>query len=73
MLYHSWYANLKPNKIAYNNIKYQRIDPVLREQKRRAWNQPVLWPLVLAAILLAAFALPAVIAWRRREQGAARP
>jgi len=72
-LYHSWYANLKPNKIAYNTVKYQRVDPALREQKRREWNQPVWWPLALGAVLLVVFALPAVIAWRRREQGAARP
>ena len=72
-LYHAWYSNLKPNKIAYNTLKYQRIDSALREQKRREWNPPLWWPLVLGALVLIAFALPAVIAWRRRERGTAQP
>jgi len=72
-LYHAWYNNLKPNKIAYNTLKYQRIDSALREQKRREWNSPLWWPLVLGALVLIAFALPAVIAWRRRERGTAQP
>lgn len=72
-LYHAWYRNLKPNKIAYNTLKYQRIDSALREQKRREWNAPLWWPLALGALVLIAFALPAVIAWRRRERGTAHP
>src|ERR1035437_2516898 len=72
-LYHAWYSNLKPNKIAYNTLKYQRIDSALREQKRREWNPPLWWPVVLGALVLIAFALPAVIAWRRRERGTAQP
>jgi oligopeptide transport system substrate-binding protein len=72
-LYHSWYGNLKPNNIAYNTVKYQRIDVQLRKQKRREWNQPVWWPLILGVLVLIAFALPAVAAWRRRERGTARP
>jgi oligopeptide transport system substrate-binding protein len=71
-LYHAWYGNLKPNKIAYNTMKYQRIDSALREQKRREWNQPVWWPALLGALALIAFALPAVFAWRRHERGLGR-
>src|SRR3990172_8329941 len=72
-LYHSWYGNLKPNKISYNTVKYQRIDATLRAQKRRDWNHSVLWPLGLLAMLLAAFTAPAVVAYIRRERAAARP
>jgi len=71
-LYHAWYGNLKPNKIAYNTMKYHRIDSALREQQRRAWNQPVWWPSVLGVLVLIAFALPALFAWRRHERGTAR-
>ena len=71
-LYHAWVTNLKPNKIAYNTVKYQRIDPQLREQQRHAWNQPLWWPLVLVLFALAGLTLPALVAWRRRERGTAR-
>ncbi len=73
VLYHQWYGNLKPNKIAYNTVKYQRIDGALRERLRREWNRPLLWPIGLGAALLILSALPAFVAWRRRERGAARP
>ena len=71
-LYHAWYGNLKPNKIAYNTMKYQRVDSALREQQRRERNQPVWWPAVLGVLVLIAFALPAVFAWRRHERGTAQ-
>ncbi len=70
-LYHAWYHNVKPNKIANNTLKYQRIDPVLREAKRREWNRPILWPFVLGMLLLLLFTLPALRTWYRREQSAA--
>ncbi|MCX7184361.1 MAG: ABC transporter substrate-binding protein [Nitrosospira sp.] len=68
-LYHAWYGNVKSNKLSHNNIKYFRIDGSLREQKRREWNEPVLWPAVLGLLVLVASLTPAVIAYRRREQG----
>jgi ABC-type oligopeptide transport system substrate-binding subunit len=71
-LFHSWMKNVKPNKISYNTLKYHRIDPALREKLRREWNQPSLWPIGLAVLVLAAFAWPAVASYRRREKGAAR-
>ena len=71
-LYHAWYSNLKPNKISYNTVKYQRIDTALRGQQRREWNQAVLWPIGLLALLLAGFTAPAVLAYLRRERSAGR-
>ena len=55
-LAHAWNSNGKPNQMANNGIKYQRIDAAMRTQKRAEWNRPVLWPfalLLLAALLLA--------------------
>jgi ABC-type transport system substrate-binding protein len=68
VLYHDWYHNAKTNLMANNGLKYRRIDPQLREQKRQAWNQPVVWPLGVLALLLVLAMLPAVIAYRRHEQ-----
>lgn len=68
-LYHSWYGNVKPNRLSNNNVKYLRIDGVLREQKRREWNEPVIWPAIAGLIALAGSLLPAVLVYRRRERG----
>ncbi|VAW72852.1 ABC transporter, substrate-binding protein (cluster 5, nickel/peptides/opines) [hydrothermal vent metagenome] len=67
VLYHDWYFNAKPNLMANNTLKYKRIDPALREQKRHEWNQPVVWPLGLIALILAMMIFPAVIGYKRHE------
>jgi ABC-type transport system substrate-binding protein len=69
---HAWLKNRKPSDVGHNNLKYQRLDVVQREQKRLAWNHPVLWPLVLGAILLALVLAPAILGYRRRERSVAR-
>jgi len=72
-LAHGWVYNVKPNTMANNELKYQRIDPVLREQRRDQWNRPVYEPLIIVVLLVIAGVAPAVIAWRRRERGQAGP
>ena len=67
VLYHDWYSNAKPNLMANNTLKYRRVNPEVRELKRRAWNQPVLWPLGMLVLLLVVAVVPAVIAYRRHE------
>lgn len=68
ILFHSWMFNQKPNQMARNGLKVQRLAPVLREQKRAQWNRPVLWPLLVGLALLGAITVPAVAAYRRREK-----
>ena len=70
-LAHQWVYNRKPNKMANNTLKYQRIDPVLRERLRDEWNPPVLWPLGLLVLVLVALLLPAIALYRRRERAGA--
>jgi oligopeptide transport system substrate-binding protein len=72
-LRHSWVANAKPNDMAGNTIKYLRLDVARREALRREWNRPVVWPAVLIALGILLSAIPAVVAYRRRERMAARP
>jgi ABC-type oligopeptide transport system substrate-binding subunit len=71
-LAHRWIANVKPNQIARNGLKYQRIDPQLRAQQRAQWNQPVLWPIALVVAGLLALVIPAIAGYRRRERMAGR-
>lgn len=67
-LFHAWYKNLKPARMIVNRLKYNRIDPVLREQKRQQWNQAEFWPLWLIAAALGAAVYPAVRAYQRRRR-----
>lgn len=70
-LTHAWLSNRKPNKVAHNTLKYQRIDAKLRAEKRSEWNRPVLWPLLVLFAVLAAAIAPAFRAWRRHEKARA--
>ena len=72
-LFHGWLANVKPNNMARNGLKYLRVATKERAAARRAWNQPVLWPLALIVLALVLSAIPAVRSYRRRERMAARP
>ena len=71
-LHHAWVRNRKPNQMANNGLKYQRIDPQLRSQRRREWNQPVLWPAVALLVAVGLSLVPAVRTYRRRERQTAK-
>ncbi|MES9870359.1 MAG: ABC transporter substrate-binding protein [Sedimenticola sp.] len=71
-LFHSWYRNVKPNLMANNTLKYKRLEPELRQQKRNEWNPPVLWPVITLLVVLVLSAIPAVRIYRRHERSAAR-
>ena len=71
-LRHAWLTNRKPSKVGHNTLKYQRVDAVLREQRRGEWNRPVVWPVLLLAILFGAALWPAWRGYRRREKATAR-
>ncbi|MBK1718807.1 ABC transporter substrate-binding protein [Thiocystis violacea] len=70
-LHHRWLHNAHPNQMANNSLKYRRLDPESRQEARRDWNQPVLWPLWAIAALVAALVLPVVWMVRRRERSTA--
>ena len=72
-LHHAWVHNRKPNKMANNSLKYERLDPRLREDMRAAWNEPLVWPALLIALLLAISVIPAILTFRRRERATAAP
>jgi ABC-type transport system substrate-binding protein len=71
-LAHAWLTNVKPNQMARNGLKFYRLDTAVRETDRAAWNRPDLWPIGLGLLALAAAAVPAVVAFRRRERAPAR-
>ncbi len=70
-LYHSWYQNVKPNRISNNNLKYFKIDANFREKQRLAWNEPVLWPIGLIFMLLIISFMPVIKTFYRHERSTA--
>jgi ABC-type transport system substrate-binding protein len=72
-LAHAWVHNRKPNKMANNGLKYQRIDPQLRQARRAEWNRPNVWPLLVAVAVVAALLWPAIATYRRRERARGKP
>ena len=68
---HGWLNNRKPNNVANNTLKYQRVDAAVRQHSRDEWNRPVRWPLVAIGLGLLLTALPAWRTYRRRERGTA--
>jgi oligopeptide transport system substrate-binding protein len=70
-LRHTWLKNRKPTKVGNNTLKYQRIDVAARQSLRDRWNNPVIWPLALAASFLVLLSLPAILSHRRREAATA--
>jgi len=69
-LHHAWFGNVKPNLMANNTLKYQRIDALARAKKRAQWNRPVLWPVAGLGIVLVLAIAPALVSYRRREKAA---
>ena len=66
-LRHVWVKNAKPNLMANNTLKYQRMEPQVRATLQQQWNQPVVWPLYVLAGLLLLVLLPAWIGYRRKQ------
>ena len=73
VLNNAWVYNSKPHGISKSVLKYLRIDPEERSRMQAAWNDPVLWPLVLVALIILVTALPGYVAYRRRLNHRIRP
>ncbi|MGB5179312.1 MAG: ABC transporter substrate-binding protein [Gammaproteobacteria bacterium] len=70
-LNHGWVKNSKPNLMANNTLKYQRLEPALRAALQAEWNRPVRWPLYAIAIIVILVLLPAFAGFRRQQRRSA--
>lgn len=71
-LHHGWYRNANPHLMANNTLKYRAVDGAARAQAQAAWNRPVLWPVLLAVLVLLLSLVPALRGYRARERERAR-
>jgi len=67
-LYHEWLSYVKPTGMSYPTLKYRSVDPDLRARRRQEWNEPVLWPLYAALVLLVVVLVPGVVTFLRERQ-----
>lgn len=70
-LSHKWNHLTKPNPMARNTLKYERLNAPLRTTSRHKWNQPIIWPFVAFGVFLLIIILPLIFVYRRRERGSA--
>jgi ABC-type transport system substrate-binding protein len=70
--FHAWVHNGKPAILIRDMAPYYRIDAAERARRQAAWNAPVLWPLALAALCVAALGAALWRQHRRRERLTAR-
>ena len=67
-LYHSWYHNVWSNPLANNSLKYKRIDAQQRVAMQKAWNAPVLWPMILVVLVILMAIYPLRNAYQKRQK-----
>ena len=72
-LYHEWFTNAKPMTIGGGTLKYQRLNPELREIRREQWNTPIWWPVAVALALFLLASAPAIYTVWKRERGIETP
>ncbi len=58
MLAQKWLYPVKPNSMANNTFKYQRLNPQLRLESIKKWNQPILWPLLILVLVILGLIIP---------------
>jgi ABC-type transport system substrate-binding protein len=69
-LYHGWLKNNLPHAIAFNTLKYRRIEVEKRTEFRRRHNRPEWWPVIAAGLLVLVSGVPAMRAAMRHFQEA---
>ncbi len=72
LAFQQWVSNGKPSILIRDMAKYYKLDPQLRAAKQAEWNAPVLWPMALLGLALAALVWVARRSFKARETATAR-
>ncbi|MBP9721616.1 MAG: ABC transporter substrate-binding protein [Gammaproteobacteria bacterium] len=65
-LEHGWNNVSKPFTIGNNNLKYRSLDSKARIKQQIAWNQPILWPIIVFILLFFIILIPVIISYYRK-------
>ena len=71
MLSQTWTSPMKSDPLIADILKYIAIDVPKRNELRKTWNQPILWPIALFVLLCFIFIIPFVCAYYKRQRSAA--
>jgi len=58
LLSHQWLALRKPNSMANNTLKYQRLVSLQRNALQKQWNKPIIWPLLVILLIIILIFIP---------------
>ena len=72
LAFQQWVTNGKPSILIRDMAKYYRIDPQLRAARQHEWNAPVVWPMGVLALGLAAVVWVGRRSFKARETATAR-
>lgn len=72
ILSQQWVDPMKSSSLIINTLKYMSINVPLREDLRRMWNKPVLWPMGVGLLISIVVLLPFFISYRKRQQQCAK-
>ncbi|MCG8587865.1 MAG: ABC transporter substrate-binding protein [Proteobacteria bacterium] len=67
-LYHGWLHHQKPFGMSFPMTKYWDLDAAGRSELRRAWNEPVTWPVYALVAAAAVVVLPGIRTFLRERQ-----
>lgn len=66
ILRHQWNGPTKAMAFGNNALKYQRLNPILRAEKRAEWNRPHWGPLLILGLFFAVILVPVIINYWRK-------
>lgn len=68
MLAHEWITHIKPHPLesSMGVLRYFRIDRTLRDVRRKLWNRPMVWPLVVLLVGGILLVLPGIRAYIKK-------
>jgi len=70
LLRHQWVSHLKihPLESSLGILRYYKIDKDLRNEKRREWNKPLVWPAVVLIFFSLGIIGPGIVVYHRKKR-----